>query len=149
MVACPCRTLVVQYMTFTFIMHLIWFWRLEYCFYIYPPPLDVCASNILFWTTDWIICNDHLLHQIYVLNKDNQQGSSRLYNWFSLRCFGPWMNHLPLVWWSTFGSVFFLLVCSVGIVERIYLSTSCLSVFVYYTTFSWHFPLHIFLLWNK
>ena len=34
--------------------------------------------------------------------KDNQQGCSRLSNWFSLWCMGPWMNHLPPVWWSTF-----------------------------------------------
>ena len=44
-----------------------------------------------------------LLYMIFIYyTKDNQQGSSRLSNWLSLRCLGPWMNHLPPVWWSTF-----------------------------------------------
>ena len=38
---------------------------------------------------------------IYQTN-DNQQWCSRLSNWYSLRCLGPCMNHLPPVWWSTF-----------------------------------------------
>ena len=39
--------------------------------------------------------------------QDNQQEYFRLSNWFSLRCLGQWMNHLPPVWWSNF-RLFFL-----------------------------------------
>ena len=38
--------------------------------------------------------------------KDNQQGCFRLSNWFSLRRLGPWMNHLPPAWYSTFRLTF-------------------------------------------
>ena len=38
--------------------------------------------------------------------KDNQQGCFRLSNWFSLRRLGPWMNHLPPAWSSTFRLTF-------------------------------------------
>ena len=31
---------------------------------------------------------------------DNQQECSRLSNWFSFRCLGPWMNHFLTEWWS-------------------------------------------------
>ena len=34
-------------------------------------------------------------------NQDNQQECFRLSNWFSL-CLGPWMNHLPPIWWPNF-----------------------------------------------
>ena len=33
---------------------------------------------------------------------DNQQGCSRLSNWFYLWCLRLWMGHLPRLWWSTF-----------------------------------------------
>ena len=38
--------------------------------------------------------------------KDNQQGCFRLSNWFSLRRLGPWMNHLPPAWQSTYRLTF-------------------------------------------
>ena len=40
-------------------LHLLCVWYdycMEYCFYIYPPPLDASAQGHSFWTTDWIIC---------------------------------------------------------------------------------------------
>ena len=44
MVACPFRTLVVQYLMFTFIMCLILLMS-GHCFYIYPHPQDVSAHG--------------------------------------------------------------------------------------------------------
>ena len=44
--------------------------------------------------------------------KDSQQGCSRLSIWFSLWGLGPWMNHLPPVWWSIFRCSFFM---SIGV----------------------------------
>ena len=38
--------------------------------------------------------------------EDNQQECLRLSNWFSSWCLGPWMNHLPPVWWSNFSFMF-------------------------------------------
>ena len=38
--------------------------------------------------------------------EDNQQGCFRLSNWFFLRRLGPWMNHLPPAWQSTFRLTF-------------------------------------------
>ena len=48
----------------------------------------------------------------FTYTKHNQQGCSRLSNWFSLWCLGRWINHFPPVWWSTFRSRFEL---SVGV----------------------------------
>ena len=41
------------------------------------------------------------------LAEDNQQESFRhSCNWIPLRCLGPWMNHLPPMWWSNFRFMF-------------------------------------------
>ena len=46
----------------------------------------------------------HSLYQFHirVLIKDNQQECSRISNWLSLQCLGPWVNCSPPVWWSTY-----------------------------------------------
>ena len=38
--------------------------------------------------------------------QDDKQECFRLSNSFSLRCLGPWMNHLAPVWWSDFRFIF-------------------------------------------
>ena len=38
--------------------------------------------------------------------QDNQQECFKLSDLFFLRCFGPWMYHLPPVWWSDFMFMF-------------------------------------------
>ena len=41
------------------------------------------------------------------LAEDNQQECFRhSCNWFPLWCLGPWMNHLPPMWWSNFRFMF-------------------------------------------
>ena len=52
--------------------------------------------------------------------KNNQQGCFSLCKRFSLWHLGPWMNHWPPVWWSTFRFMFlkWQLVCTFGITER-------------------------------
>ena len=51
---------------------------------------ETCFSNYGQVTMD-------LLYIRYTyLTKDNQQNFSRLNNWFSLRCLGPWINRLPM-----------------------------------------------------
>ena len=45
---------------------------------------------------DWTCYYRALLCQIYVINKDILQRSSRLCNWLYLRCLVPWINHLIL-----------------------------------------------------
>ena len=48
-----------------------------------------------------------LLYIIFTYHtQDNQQECFRFSNWFSLRCLGPLMNHLPPVWWSNFRYMF-------------------------------------------
>ena len=58
-------------------------------------------------------------------------------NWFSLRCSGLWMNHLPHVW-STISLMIFKwkLVFKFSTVERNFLPISSLYwCFIYYSTF--------------
>ena len=52
-------------------------------------------------------------------------------NGLSLWCLRPWINHLPLVWWSPFRVIFlkWQSVCKVGVTERNYLLSSCFYYF--------------------
>ena len=66
--------------------------------------------------------------------KGNQQGFSRLSNCFSLRCLGPWMNHLPPVWWPTFrSSILIVNWWTFDMVERDF-SLDFLPLFIVYTS---------------
>ena len=74
----------------------------------------ICGTLFLHISTSlWCFCprtiytkkrigqvSSDLLFTLYT--RDNQQWFSRLSNWFSLQCLGPWMSHLSPVWWSTF-----------------------------------------------
>ena len=77
---------------------------------------------------------------------DYQQECSILSNWFSLRCLGPWINHLPRVWWSTFRLMVlnWQLMCKFCIVGRNFLLISCLY-WCLYTLLKFCF----LLLWNS
>ena len=71
--------------------------------------------------------------------KDNQQGCTRLSNCLSLRCLGPWMNHLPSVWWHAFRFRFFIVSwCEKLIWWRvIFLLITCpFSCFIHYPVIS-------------
>ena len=91
------------------------------------PDVDyLCLLCIDFYVWDAVSIFNHLpsmffVHGFCFLNnglnmlpwtsftcytKDNQQGCFRLSNWFFLRRLGPWMNHLPPAWWSTFRLTF-------------------------------------------
>ena len=48
------------------------------------------------------VTKDILSIRFTYYTKDNHQGCSRLSNWFSFWCFGPWMNHFPPLWWFIF-----------------------------------------------
>ena len=61
---------------------------------------------ILFWTTYWITYNGPPLYQFYKINLGQSAGKFQLALQPFFRRLRPWMNHLPPVWWSTFGSVF-------------------------------------------
>ena len=118
-------------------MCLIWLIS-GYCFFIYPPPLDVSThghsfvNNGLDKNREWASFISDLYTKLRIIS----QGSCRLCNWFSLRRLGPWMNHLPLVWWSAFRSLFLknnswyviLLLWRGFYLWYLLLSISCLSV---------------------
>ena len=53
-----------------------------------------------------LVSMDFLYIMSTYYTKDIQQEWFRLSNWFSLRCLGPWMYHLPPVWWSNFMFMF-------------------------------------------
>ena len=57
---------------------------------------------------DWKVTVDLLYMEFTYHTKGNQRGCSRCSNGFSLGCLGPWMNHLPHVWWSTFRFTFLI-----------------------------------------
>ena len=84
-------------------IYLVWNYRcMGHCLCTYPPLWVFLSTDYLRKKRIGQVTSD-LLYMIFIYyTKDNQQGSSRLSNWFSLRCLGPWMNHLPPVWWSTF-----------------------------------------------
>ena len=65
-------------------------------------PRMFWSTDFAFQITDWTCCHGPHLHA----TKDNQQGCLRLSNWLSLRRLGPWMNHLPPAWKSTFRLTF-------------------------------------------
>ena len=52
--------------------------------------------------TDWTSCHGTSIYLQTKLSNDNHRDWVGLSNWFSLRCLGPWKNHLYLVWWSSF-----------------------------------------------
>ena len=98
------------------------------------------------------VTSDLLYMRFTYYTKDNQQGCSRLSNWFPLRCWGPWMYHLPTVLWSTFWLRFLIvswfesLICWRGI----FLLISCLySCFMHSLTFAYHLFSQINLLSNS
>ena len=62
-------------------------------------PRMFLSTDFAFWITDWTSCHGPHLHAILRI-------ISRLSNWFSLRRLGPWMNHLPPAWESTFRLTF-------------------------------------------
>ena len=80
---------------------------MSYCLYNCPLPWDVSTHEPSFWKADWTSYHGPPLYHIYILHSDNQQECFRLLsNWFSLRSLGPWINHLPPVWWSNFRFMF-------------------------------------------
>ena len=64
---------------------------------------------------------------------------------------GPWMNHLPPVWWFTFRFRFF----NCQLVWKLYMAgrdflfiSSFYSCFIHYPRFTYYFSCQINLLWN-
>ena len=63
-------------------------------------------TDFLFEKRNGLVSMD-LLYIIFThYTHDNQQECFGRSNWFSLRCLGPWMNHLPHVGWSNFKFMF-------------------------------------------
>ena len=60
------------------------------------------SPGLYFIIVDWTCHHQTHLCQIYILNWNVLQGSSKLCNWLSLQCLVPWNNHLPPLCWSTF-----------------------------------------------
>ena len=88
-----------------------------------------------------------LIMRFTYYTKDNQQDCSRLNNCFSLRCLGPWMTHLPPVWWSTFMFRFLNVSWCESLKwwSGIFLSSSCIySCFIHYPNVVNYFPLTLF-----
>ena len=96
--------------------------------------------------------SDLLYMKFIYYAKHYQQGFSRLSNWFPLWCFGPWMSHLSLVWWSTFRFRFLIVICCENCIwwrgnfSLIYCLHSC---FIQYQSFTYHFSSQIYLLSNS
>ena len=79
-----------------------------------------------------------------------RRGCTRLSNWFSLRCFKPWMGHTPPVWWSTFGFLIIGWCENLRWWRRIFLLISCLySCFIHCPSFTYHFSSQSDLLSNS
>ena len=57
------------------------------------------------WPYPWDSFMDSFMSCLHSLLGYNLQGSSRLCNWLSLHRLVPWINHLPPVYWSTFGNL--------------------------------------------
>ena len=102
-VACPSRALVVLYRMLTIFAFYVLIFMFGMLFLFITTSLGCfvhgfCLSNnglsMLPWTS--FTC----------YAKSNKQGCFRLSNWFSLRRLGPWMNHLPSAWLSTFRLIF-------------------------------------------
>ena len=82
---------------------------MEFCISILPPTKDASVHCLLFREnkTDWTRFNGSLYKINFTrYDKDNEREWSMLRKLFSLWFWGPWMNHLPPVWWSTFRFVF-------------------------------------------
>ena len=107
--------------------------------------------NIMFLSTDYLfekkiqleeVTSDLPYKRLIYYSKDNQQGCSRLSNLFSLQCLGPWMNHLPPVWWSTcrFRIVIFSWRKSFIWWKGTFLLISCFySCFIHNSSFAYYF----------
>ena len=147
MVACPFRLLVVLYrMLAIFIMcEMIDVW--DTISSLIHPLGCFCPRTIFAKKRIGQVTTDLLFIRFTYYNKDNQQECSLLSNWFPLWCLGPWMNHLPPVWWSTFRFGFFNVSWCVSLVwRRGVLATDLLPLFMFYTlpSFAYHFPLKCF-----
>ena len=84
-----------------YLLSMAWFMYGILFLHFHLPRMFLC-TEVLFEKLIGQVNKDILYHIFIYQTNDNQQGCSRLSNWFSLRCLGPWMNYLPPVWWSTF-----------------------------------------------
>ena len=102
MLACPFRALVVLYRMlpiFTkYEMSNIWATvsTIVQLSGMFPP------TDFLFEKRIGLVSMDFLYIIFTYYTQENWQGCFRRSNWFSLRCLGPWMNHLPPVRWANF-----------------------------------------------
>ena len=107
-------------------------------------PRIFLFTDSLFENRDCIVTSDlpNERFTYYTKNKDKEQRCSRLNNWHSLRCLGPWVNHLPPVWWSTFWFSLLIvgwcesLIWWRGIFLLIFLP---LSMFIHHPSFAYFF----------
>ena len=91
-------------------------------------PRMFLFTNFLFEKRIGQVAMDLLYIRFTYQIKTSQQECSKLANWSSVLCLGPWTKQLPFVhvWWSTFR--FMLLndmLCKFGSVERNFLLISC------------------------
>ena len=106
MVACPFQVLVVLYRMLPIFTQYGMFnvWDTVSTIVHFPrmfPPTDFLFEKRL-----GLVSMDLLYIMFTYYTQDNHPECFRLSNWFSLRCLGPWMNHLPPVWWSNFRFMF-------------------------------------------
>ena len=78
----------------------------------------MCLTICLFEKRIGQVTMDFLCIRFAYLIKDNQQECSGLSNWFSLRCLGMWMDHLPPAWWPIFRLCFWERICVFKLVEK-------------------------------
>ena len=97
------------------------------------PPRMFPPTDFLFEKRIGLVSMGLLYIILTYYTQVNQQECFGLSNWFSLRCLGPWMNHLPPVWGSNFRSMLQNESCCVSFTYRGVIFYWCLVFIVVWT----------------
>ena len=103
------------------------------------------STDYLYEKTDWTSYLGPLIWELHTILRIISRGVSGLIN-DSLWCLGPWMNHLPPVWWSNFRLRFLIVGWCVSFIwwRGIFSLNFCLnSCLAHYSSFTHHFPLNL------
>ena len=137
MVACPFRAQVFPYRMLTIFIFILY------------VMFNVCGVDSAFISLPVII---FLIEKHVEFSIDKQKECFRLSNSFSFRCLRPDMNHLPPVWWSTFGFQFLNYSWCVSLIWRrdFFLFIFAFDiVLIHYPSCAYHLLSRMFLLWNS
>ena len=127
----------------------VWNYCVGHCLCTYTPPYDVSVWLSLNKKRNGQVTSGLLYMRFTCYTKNNQQECPKPSNWFSLWCMGPWMNHWPPVWWSTFRFTFIIVSWRESSIwwRGIFLLNSCpYSCFMLCPSFSYYFPYQVDLL---